>query len=93
MKAEADTSSMSAELEGERSVLFHQEQAAIARMQREEDMERLRLEGALRMEGELAESRERLKRETSERLQIRKSELAADLETQKKCFRRKENPR
>lgn len=89
MKAEADTSSMSAELEGERSVLFHQEQAAIARMQREEDMERLRLEGALRMEGELAESRERLKRETSERLQIRKSELAADLETQKSALEEK----
>ena len=71
------------ELEDERTLLSVQERAFKDRVHREEEVERLRTEAVLKMERELALSREELRRDTAKKLALRRTELETKLEERK----------
>jgi len=82
-KTGAERELLEKELEDERALFKHQETLARSRMAREEEMERVRLEAALKLESDLAKDREDMRRDSAARLLARRVELDKELETQK----------
>ncbi len=85
-KSGIDVKLIAQELSDEKALLTAQEEAFRKRISNEEDIEKRRSEAVLRMEHDLAMSRESLRKDTTEKLQLRKLELEKELQDKKQSL-------